>query len=70
MKREVKSYLKSLEIAGFKWDKNPIDMYKECEELNESETIVLTKRDLKKLIRIQMFRQYQFKEIMKKVDNF
>jgi hypothetical protein len=54
MKRAKKEYLKSMKITGFKWDMDPITMYKACEDTEG--VISVSKRDLKKLIDIAILR--------------
>lgn len=62
MKRTKKDYLKSIKISGFKWDMNPLDMYKACEDSEGS--ISLSKRDLKKLIDLAILRDINNRRII------
>jgi hypothetical protein len=67
MKRFKKEYLKSIKISGFKWDNDPISLYKECE--TGEGTIQVSKRDLKKLMDLVMLRHNTCLRIIKSLDS-
>jgi hypothetical protein len=63
MKRFKKDYLKSIKIGGFKWDNDPINMYKECSTGDGYMNV--SKSDLKKLIDMAIFKHNNNLRIIK-----
>jgi hypothetical protein len=62
MKRAKKDYLKSFKVSGFKWDIDPVSLYKSCED--ETGNIEISKKDLKKIFDVAILRDCISKRII------